>query len=677
MPAPGERFVWRGDAAGRLSGDGPFARLLGGRSWQALAAEGTLREADALLAALAGTATFRALPAILALEAAGRRLTVALSGVPLARAGRPFAGFAGFGLVRAVAPLAEEPATEIVPESAEPGNGEPVEPAPALGPEEAESQPLSLNEHDAFHEIARALRARFAGDDAIETARAEETDPTAARITPFPGPRGAESAAAALLEGVPAALLVCRDGRILHANRRFLALSGHDDLAALREADPNRPGETPLERLFGLSPLGRRGELGPGLHPVPMATRHAGLLDVTVESAPLPWPGEPADCLLVRPAGEAGPREAARGLADTVRAARASDAEAALDAVAEAVATLDRAGRLLSLNRAAALLFRGEARELVGTGLPDLFEPADRGAVRALVEAPGTGAREARLAGSEPPESPTVSLVLTSPRADGRRILLLRRAEAGASSAAHDEARLAGARADYVTRLREGVRPPVQGILGSAGMILAEGDGPLGSDSYREALRDIRASGEELLVLIDELEELARIEAGRRDLAAGPLALNDLVAGCVAALQPYAARGRVVLRTSFSEDLPLLMADGSALRRSVLGLLAAAIRDTGAGGQVIVSTTLSERGEVTLRIRDTGEGLGEAEIAALMSPFAPRPAASGRETPGAAMGLSLMKALVEANRGRFRLTSRRGEGTLVEILFPLPRAMSA
>ena len=80
-------------------------------------------------------------------------------------------------------------------------------------------------------------------------------------------------------------------------------------------------------------------------------------------------------------------------------------------------------------------------------------------------------------------------------------------------------------------------------------------------------------------------------------------------------MQPQANRERIIIRTSLSPTLPPVVADARSLRQIVLNLLSNSIKFTGAGGQVIVSTALTDRGEVVLRVRDTGIGMSEKEIA--------------------------------------------------------------
>lgn len=698
LPQAGSRFLWRTDESGALTqiSDGQDALSgLAGLSWEALARAGRIGgEAEALLAALSAHRTFRAIR-IDVRSGPGAGLGIDLSGAPAGRAGRPFAGFGGFGIVRdpgeegappraaaepAAAALASDPITlatmaapifaawlgqawfgegqrpaplpaaEPPPAEAE-SPAEPVIEAPPPAPEEpapaAVEAGLSRTEHDAFREIARALGARYAGDEEP----ASDPEERFGSVTPFPGARPpAEPEPAALLEGIPGAVLVHRGHAVLAANRALLALAGYPDLAALQAAG--------LERLFrGLPPERHAGE-----EPATVAVEAADgtARPVTLTRAPMPWPGGPADCLLLRPVpvDDLQGRRSAEDLARKVREARGADALAALDALEDGVAILDRAGRVLALNAPAATLFACDPREVVGGAFGALFAPEAVPAVQAALDG-RAGDGTVTLSGR--------ALVLrVVPLAGDRRVAVLRTPQRPAGTEAASFA------SGFLGTLDRGIRTPLTGILGFADVILKEPDGPLGHPRYRAYLRDIRTSGEQVLALVTDLIDLATIEAGGLALARGPLTLNDLVAACVAELQPEAARNRIVLRTSFAEDLAPLDADEASLARAVRIVVANAIRLTGAGGQVIVSTSPAEAGTVALRVRDTGAGLSAEEIALALEPFAGQ--AASRPEIGGGLGLPLMRALVEANDGSLHISSRKDEGTLVEIRLPAARA---
>jgi signal transduction histidine kinase len=137
-------------------------------------------------------------------------------------------------------------------------------------------------------------------------------------------------------------------------------------------------------------------------------------------------------------------------------------------------------------------------------------------------------------------------------------------------------------------------------------------------------------------------------------------------------MQPQANRERIIIRTSLSPGLAPVTVDARSIRQIVLNLLSNSIKFTGAGGQVIVSTARTERGEAVLRVRDTGSGMSEKDIATALEPFA-QVAASPRGTAGTGLGLPLTRALAEANRATFAIKSAVNAETLVEITFPANR----
>jgi len=228
--------------------------------------------------------------------------------------------------------------------------------------------------------------------------------------------------------------------------------------------------------------------------------------------------------------------------------------------------------------------------------------------------------------------------------------------------------RAANARADLVARISHEIRTPLNAIIGFAEVMIGERFGVLGNERYSEHMRDIRACGERVIALIDELADRSQIETGRIDLALAPQDLNEAVENCVSAMQQEANRQRIIIRTSLAPALPPIVADADALRQIAQNLVGNSIHLTNAGGQVIVSTALTDFGEVVLRVRDTGAGLNDDEVAAALEPFRTQPPAD-QAADGSPVSLSLTKALVEANRAKFHIRTAAGSGTLIEVVF--------
>jgi signal transduction histidine kinase len=151
------------------------------------------------------------------------------------------------------------------------------------------------------------------------------------------------------------------------------------------------------------------------------------------------------------------------------------------------------------------------------------------------------------------------------------------------------------------------------------------------------------------------------------------VALNELVQQCVAVMQPQSSRERIIIRTSLPPELPRVVADARTVRQILLNVLSNSLKFTGAGGQIIISTAVNGDREVVLHVRDTGIGMTEQDVATALEPFRQL---STSPAGGAGLGLPLTKALAEANRAKFRLTSAPKQGTLVEIVFPASSVLS-
>jgi signal transduction histidine kinase len=111
------------------------------------------------------------------------------------------------------------------------------------------------------------------------------------------------------------------------------------------------------------------------------------------------------------------------------------------------------------------------------------------------------------------------------------------------------------------------------------------------------------------------------------------------------------------------------------MRQVLLNLLSNALKFTDPGGQVIVSAQLMPKGELVLRVKDTGIGMTAEQLRTALEPFQ-RVVTEGRDVPGTGLGLPLTKALVEANRAGFAISSEPRKGTLVEVTFPTPRVLA-
>ena len=244
------------------------------------------------------------------------------------------------------------------------------------------------------------------------------------------------------------------------------------------------------------------------------------------------------------------------------------------------------------------------------------------------------------------------------------------------TAAKYQSEKASAAKSDFLAKISHEIRTPLNAIIGFSEIMAQEKFGPVGNERYRQYLLDIQSSGQHLLSLVNDLLDLSKIEAGKLELDFASVALNPLTQQCVAIMQPQANRERIIIRTSLSSKLPPVLADARSVRQIVLNLISNSTRFTGTGGQVIVSTTLTDVGEVVLRVRDSGIGMSEQEIARALEPFRQVATAVRPGAGGTGLGLPLTKALAEANRATFSIKSAPSAGTLIEVAFPPNRVLA-
>ena len=644
------RFVWQMDADGRfLVGSDEFVELVGlrtiaacGRLWSEIAAELKLDPGNQVARAVATRDTWSGIPISWPVDDTGERLPVELSALPVFDRDRVFRGYRGFGVCRDIDRLnqlararqarpigfmpgpaqpsvdsgegpteprdiAAAPVPAALPQPAEvsePGEVAParhsltaaasdvpttdnVVPFRAGASPEARAPSLSAVERNAFRELAHELNARLRGTEeepnrlhdeqeassepAASTAIAAAAAHVAADVPAIAPPIAAETqnpAAAAkppvedhvLLDRVPAGVLIYRNDLLLYANRRFLELSGYDDIGALAAAGG-------VSALFAESGTSAQPDSG-GAQRLSIVTHHGDKFPVEGRLFTVPWNGASALALILTDAQRHEPERVTQEALDTAH---------------------------------------NELRDLKAN-----FDHAAR--------------RETQ--------------------------------------------RAAAAKAEFLSKVSHEIRTPLNSMIGFAEVIMAERFGPIGNDRYREYLKDIHAAGTHIVSMLNDLLDLSKIETGQLDLTFANLDLNDLTQQCVGVMQPQANRARIIIRTALAPGLRNVIADERSLRQIVINLLANAIKFTGPGGQVIVSTATADSGEAVLRVRDTGVGMRETDVQAALEPFQQTSASATWGPGGIGLGLPLTKALAEANRGNFSIKSAPNAGTLVEIAFP-------
>lgn len=238
-----------------------------------------------------------------------------------------------------------------------------------------------------------------------------------------------------------------------------------------------------------------------------------------------------------------------------------------------------------------------------------------------------------------------------------------------------EEANLAKSR--FLASMSHELRTPLNAILGFSEVMGNEVLGPMNNDTYREYARDVHASGQHLLNLINEILDLSRIEAGRYQLNEEPLYLAEVVEECCHMMELRARKKDIRIVQQFENSLPRLFADERSARQIALNLMSNAIKFAPTGGEVRVRVGWTAGGGQYLSVRDNGPGIAPEEMSVVLSAFGQGAIAIKNAEQGTGLGLPIVQSLAELHGGEFRLESRLREGTEAVVMFPRTRVMEA
>jgi signal transduction histidine kinase len=692
------RFVWEMDADGRFTiASDEFLQLIGaraallGRPWRDIAAELKLDPTDQVAAAVASRETWSGIAVswpIQALSGFDRhselRLPIELSGLPVFDRDRSFRGYRGFGVCRDLAQingLGRAPRGEAAPAPAQLSSPVPLERAtmaaldqapadggpssakvvpfrPAAAVEPKPAPGLTPVERRAFRELAQELTSRLRGSHAAATAEAVAQELAASQD---------QALSQDELRQVLSQALNQENGEEL-GEEPSQEKSQEPSQAQSQEAEQNADQDSAAQPGTQANEASRSD-----------SQKQSQELDQELDQEPDQEPGQ-APSESVHDATSEQELDAVRPVAEQWLA------PAFLDRIPLAILVYRHDG-LLFANRhfldlsgysdvAAIEAAGGLNRVFAEPGGTAFAESAD--AAAAIIT--GSWERlpvEGRMVTVPWNGAPAMALILNKSQSDAAATGPAADATDEQPTDAEREAQpTAEAKAEFVARISHDIRNPLTAITGFAEAIMSERFGPIGNERYREYIKDLHAAAAHLASMVDDWFDLSKLESGRIDLTFANVNLNELVQQCVGMMQPQANRARIIIRSALTSGLPRVKADERALRQIMLNLLSNAIKFTGPGGQIIVSTVFSDAREAILRVRDTGAGMNEKQIAAALEPFADIDAWAKSGAGETEFGLPLTKALTEANHARFRIKSAPGAGTLVEIAFPANRTVA-
>lgn len=246
--------------------------------------------------------------------------------------------------------------------------------------------------------------------------------------------------------------------------------------------------------------------------------------------------------------------------------------------------------------------------------------------------------------------------------------------EAQARDAQHRAEKASRAKSWFLASMSHEVRTPLNAIIGFSDVLRRENGESLDDKTLHEYSSYIHSSGQQLLVLLNDILDLAKVEAGKLEMRDQIVDLQAVLTGCIRTIAPLAGQRSIMVETALPETLPALTIDPHRLRQVLLNLIDNAVKFSHEGGQVMVRVETAPAG-LEIAVEDNGIGIAEEDQGRIFEPFTQVQDTLSRETGGTGLGLALVRLLIVAVGGTISLHSVPGKGTTVRITLPRSRLL--
>jgi len=253
-------------------------------------------------------------------------------------------------------------------------------------------------------------------------------------------------------------------------------------------------------------------------------------------------------------------------------------------------------------------------------------------------------------------------------------ISALKKRESEMRLAKNEAERASQAKSDFLALMSHELRTPLNAIIGFSDIIGRGMFGPV-DGRYRGYADDINHSGQHLLSVINDILDMAKVEAGKVTLAEETVSLHDAVQACGRLVNQQAASAGIRIGIEIPPAL-CLVSDAVRLKQVILNLMSNGVKFTPRGGRVSVTAEVLADGNARIAVSDTGIGMNAEEIPRALAAFEQVDNSTNRRFGGTGLGLPIAKLLAEAHGGWLAIDSTPGQGTTVTIVFPAARVVA-
>ncbi|MFY9329953.1 MAG: response regulator [Georgfuchsia sp.] len=223
-------------------------------------------------------------------------------------------------------------------------------------------------------------------------------------------------------------------------------------------------------------------------------------------------------------------------------------------------------------------------------------------------------------------------------------------------------------KSEFLANMSHELRTPLNAIIGFSEALK---DGLMGKleENQREYIKDIYTSGEHLLLLINDILDLAKVEAGKMTMELEPVSVNAVLQNSLSMVKEKALNQNLKLALDTDAEMPVIVADVRKLKQIVYNLLSNAVKFTPDGGSISLSAHRVDD-MLEIAVTDTGIGIAPEDQARLFRPFTQIDSTLSRQYQGTGLGLSMVKRLAELHGGNVELDSEVGKGSRFSVRIP-------
>ena len=350
-----------------------------------------------------------------------------------------------------------------------------------------------------------------------------------------------------------------------------------------------------------------------------------------------------------------------------------------VERMADGIIIVDPEGTIRFANPAAEVMFGRPAEELVNEPFGFPIVTGETSEIEVVRRGGEVVTAELRVAELDWEGSPGFLISLRD--VTDRKLAAEKARELQGEQAARADAEAASqAKSEFLAIMSHELRTPLNAVLGYTDLLEFGVAGPL-NEQQRQQLRRISVSGRHLLALVNEVLDLARIEAGRLNVERAPAPAADAADAAIVLIQPQAEiKGITLTRVSCGSD-PVYVGDHDRVRQILVNLLSNAVKFTPAGGRIELAVGCTSEPEPAARLRgsdawvyfrvtDTGVGIAPDQLEVIFAPFTQAQSGHTRNKDGTGLGLTISRRLARLMNGDLTVRSALGEGSSFTLWLP-------